>query len=45
MTEQVGARTEVLEKDFLEHLWSPFTQMQGLKPVIMGRAEGAVAAQ
>jgi adenosylmethionine-8-amino-7-oxononanoate aminotransferase len=42
MTEQVGAGTEVLEKDFLEHLWPPFTQMQGLKPVIMERAEGAV---
>ena len=31
-----------LEDDFLGHLWPPFTQMQGLKPVIIERAEGAV---
>ena len=33
---------EALEEDFLGHLWPPFTQMQGLKPVIMERAEGAL---
>ncbi|MEE4275104.1 MAG: aspartate aminotransferase family protein [Thermoleophilia bacterium] len=34
--------TQQLQQDFLGHLWPPFTQMQGLKPVIMERAEGAV---
>ena len=33
---------EALEKDFLGHLWPPFTQMQGLKTVIMDHAEGAL---
>jgi adenosylmethionine-8-amino-7-oxononanoate aminotransferase len=33
---------EVLEEQFLGHLWPPFTQMQGLKPIIMDHAEGAV---
>lgn len=33
---------EALEKDFLGHLWPPFTQMQGLSPIIMDHAEGAV---
>ena len=41
MTE-LDTTPEGLEDDFLGHLWSPFTQMQGLKPVIMDRAEGAV---
>lgn len=31
-----------LEDEFLGHLWPPFTQLQGLKPIIMERAEGAV---
>jgi adenosylmethionine-8-amino-7-oxononanoate aminotransferase len=31
-----------LAEDFLGHLWPPFTQLQGLEPVIMDRAEGAV---
>jgi len=31
-----------LSEDFLSHLWPPFTQLQGLKPIIMDRAEGAV---
>jgi 4-aminobutyrate--pyruvate transaminase len=31
-----------LAEDFLGHLWPPFTQLQGLKPIIMERAEGAV---
>lgn len=31
-----------LENQFLEHLWPPFTQVQGLKPIIMDHAEGAI---
>ena len=31
-----------LADDFLGHLWPPFTQMEGLKPTIMERAEGAL---
>ena len=31
-----------LQQDFLGRLWPPFTQMQGLTPVIMERAEGAL---
>lgn len=31
-----------LSSDFLGHLWPPFTQLKGLKPIIMERAEGAV---
>ncbi len=38
----VMENTAGLEKDFLSHLWPPFTQMQGLAPVIMDHAEGAV---
>ena len=34
--------TTQLEEDYLAHLWPPFTQMRGLKPIIMDRAEGAV---
>ena len=34
--------TEDLAQTFLGHLWPPFTQMQGLKPVIIERGEGAV---
>ena len=33
---------EALERDFLGHLWPPFTQMQGLKPIIIESAQGAV---
>jgi adenosylmethionine-8-amino-7-oxononanoate aminotransferase len=33
---------DALAADFLDHLWPPFTQLQGLKPIIMERAEGAV---
>jgi adenosylmethionine-8-amino-7-oxononanoate aminotransferase len=33
---------EGLERDFLDHLWPPFTQMQGLAPIVMESAEGAV---
>ena len=33
---------EVLEQDFLGHVWPPFTQMQGLAPVVMDRAEGSL---
>ena len=36
------ADTRQLEEDFLGHLWPPFTQLAGLKPTIMERAEGAV---
>jgi putrescine aminotransferase len=32
----------LLEQQMLQHLWPPFTQMQGLQPVIMDHAEGAV---
>jgi adenosylmethionine-8-amino-7-oxononanoate aminotransferase len=39
LTQDVDA---TLEAQFLDHLWPPFTQMQGLAPVIMERAEGAV---
>ena len=32
-----------IKEEFLEqHLWPPFTQMQGLAPVVMERAEGAL---
>jgi adenosylmethionine-8-amino-7-oxononanoate aminotransferase len=31
-----------LAEDYLGHLWPPFTQLQGLQPIIMDRAEGAV---
>jgi len=31
-----------LRRDFSEHLWPPFTQMQGLDPVIIERGEGAL---
>jgi len=37
-----GAEIEGLERDFAGHLWLPFTQMQGLAPVIMASADGAV---
>lgn len=41
--EQLGPQeTKQLEEDFLGHLWPPFTQVNGLKPTIMERAEGAV---
>ena len=33
---------QLLERQMLAHLWPPFTQMQGLKPVVIERAEGAV---
>jgi 4-aminobutyrate--pyruvate transaminase len=36
------ATPDALDADFLGHLWPPFTQLQGLKPIIMERAEGAV---
>ena len=36
------ADTGQLEEDFLGHLWPPFTQLAGLKPTIMERAEGAL---
>ena len=31
-----------LGEDFLGHLWPPFTQLKGLKPVVMERAEAQV---
>jgi adenosylmethionine-8-amino-7-oxononanoate aminotransferase len=31
-----------LQQEMLDHLWLPFTQAQGLKPIIMQRAEGAL---
>ena len=31
-----------LERAFLDHLWPPFTQMQGLVPIVVDSAEGAV---
>jgi adenosylmethionine-8-amino-7-oxononanoate aminotransferase len=34
--------SDALERDFLDHLWPPFTQLQGLAPVVMESAEGAV---
>jgi 4-aminobutyrate--pyruvate transaminase len=37
-----GIDIDELEADFLGHLWPPFTQMQGLAPVIIASAEGAV---
>ena len=37
-----GAEIEGLERDFVGHLWLPFTQMQGLTPVIVASADGAV---
>ncbi len=40
--EELEAQETKLEDDFLAHLWPPFTQMAGLKPVVMERAEGAV---
>ena len=40
--EELEAQETKLEDDFLGHLWPPFTQMAGLKPIIMDRAEGAV---
>ena len=36
------AELAALEGDFVEHLWPPFTQMQGLAPIIMESAEGCV---
>ena len=33
---------ELLEQQMLEHLWPPFTQMQGIAPIIMDHAEGAL---
>jgi adenosylmethionine-8-amino-7-oxononanoate aminotransferase len=33
---------EALEHDFGAHLWPPFTQMHGLKPIVMESAEGCV---
>ena len=34
--------TTALERDFLDHLWPPFTQMQGLVPIVIESAEGAI---
>jgi adenosylmethionine-8-amino-7-oxononanoate aminotransferase len=34
--------SQQLKKDFTEHLWPPFTQMQGVSPIIIERGEGAV---
>jgi len=34
----------VLEEQFLEHLWPPFTQMQGLKPVIIERGDSRLGS-
>jgi len=36
------ADSRPLADDFLGHLWPPFTQLAGLKPTIMERAEGAL---
>jgi adenosylmethionine-8-amino-7-oxononanoate aminotransferase len=36
------ADSRPLADDFLGHLWPPFTQMAGLEPTIMERADGAV---
>ena len=33
---------QLLEQQMRDHLWLPFTQAQGLKPIIMQRAEGAL---
>ena len=41
MAEQGQAPAGGVEEEF-QHLWPPFTQMQGLNPVIMDHAEGAV---
>jgi len=30
----------LLEEQMRDHLWLPFTQAQGFKPIIMQRAEG-----
>ena len=40
-TGDVSGSAELAE-NFLGHLWPPFTQLQGLEPVIMDHAEGAV---
>ena len=43
MTQQGQPGAGGVKDEFLEqHLWPPFTQMQGLKPVVMERAEGAL---
>jgi putrescine aminotransferase len=43
MEDQGRATAGGVKDEFLEqHLWPPFTQMQGLKPVVMERAEGAL---
>ena len=43
MADQGQAPGARVKEEFLEqHLWPPFTQMQGLKPVVMERAEGAL---
>jgi adenosylmethionine-8-amino-7-oxononanoate aminotransferase len=31
-----------LQQEMLDHLWLPFTQAQGLEPIVMQRAEGAL---
>jgi putrescine aminotransferase len=33
---------QLLKKEYAEHLWPPFTQMQGMSPVIIERGDGAV---
>ena len=43
MAEQGEPTAGAVKDEFLEqHLWPPFTQMQGIKPIVMERAEGAV---
>src|SRR5512140_3914243 len=43
MEDQAQVQATGVKEEFLEqHLWPPFTQMQGLKPVVMERAEGAL---
>ena len=43
MGEQGHAAAGGVKDEFLEqHLWPPFTQMQGLAPIVMERADGAL---
>ncbi len=37
-----AAEAELLEQQMRDHLWPPFTQMQGVKPIVIERGQGAV---
>ena len=40
--ERTPVAEQALAEAYVEHLWPPFTQMQGIKPVIIERGDGAV---